>query len=192
MIRSIIDQTLVGWEALVIGDGCPVMQEIIDSGEFHEAQRRMQERGNVLVLANLSENYGGCGYEIINRNIRMASGKFFIFGGNDDIFLPNHFMNYVSFMEENPNLDFAFFNSRLDCHGIIRNATLSYGGIGHSELIVKSDVARAMPPHGPDYGHDWVFIDNLVRSGATFRKAEGSPATYRVMGVPGRREENID
>ena len=192
MIQSIIDQTMIGWEARVVGDGCPVIQEIIDSGIYKEAQKALIARGNCLIISNLDRNYGGCGYQIINKNLAEATGRYFIFGGNDDIFMPNHFDNYVTFMEENPDLDFAFFNSRLDFIGGIRDAVLSPGGVGHSELIVKTNVAKSMPPHGKEYGHDWAFIDNLIRSGAKFRKADFRPPTYRVMGVPGNREQGID
>ena len=35
-INSIANQNINGWEALVIGDGCPVMQDFIDSDYFED------------------------------------------------------------------------------------------------------------------------------------------------------------
>ena len=191
-IRAVCAQDCDGWEALIIGDGCPVMQEIIDSKEFQTEQERMESRGNRLILENLERNYGGCGYEIINRNIQRATGAYFNLAANDDVLLPNHFSNYLSFVESRPDLDFAYFNSRLDfCNGI-RESWLAYGAIGHSEIIVKTELAKRMPPHSPEYGHDWHFIDNLMKSGAKSEKAIHHPPTYCVKGTPHCREQGID
>ena len=191
-IRAVCAQDCNGWEALIVGDGCPVMQEIIDSGEFRTEQERLAKNGNSLVLENLEKNYGGCGYEIINRNIQRAKGKYFILAANDDVLLPNHFSNYLSAVEGDDHIGFAYFDSRLDfCNGI-RESRLEYGGIGHSEIIVRTDLARMMPPHDASYGHDWVFIQNLINSGTISRKAVGHPPTYCVKGTPVCREQGID
>lgn len=191
-IRAVCAQDCTGWEALIVGDGCPVMQEIIDSKEFVSEQERLAKQGNLLVLENLDKNYGGCGYEIINRNIQRANGKYFILAANDDVLLPNHFSNYLSAIEGDDAIGFAYFDSRLDFCNSIRESRLEYGGIGHSEIIVRTDLARMMPPHGPDYGHDWVFIQHLINSGTISRKAVGFPPTYCVKGTPVCREQGID
>mgnify|MGYP003704754731 CR=1 FL=1 len=34
-INSIINQTEKSWEALIVGDNCPVIQELINSGEYN-------------------------------------------------------------------------------------------------------------------------------------------------------------
>lgn len=192
IIDCVLAQTAKGWEALIIGDGCPVMQEIIDSRDYEAAQAEAERNGNRLVMVNLPMNMGGHGYHIHNTNIHQAKGAYFCLAANDDIILPEHLENYTTFMEENPILDFAYFPSRLGFNNSIRATVLSYGSIGHSELIVKTEFAKKMPPHGPEYGHDWTFISNLLDGGAKHQSAFWRPATYIVMGTPACREAGID
>jgi len=74
----------------------------------------------------------------------------------------------------------------------MKNAQHYYDHIGHSELIIKTEYAKKMPPHVPEYGHDWIFIDNMIKGGGKFAKAEGKQPTYYVMSVPVNREQGID
>jgi hypothetical protein len=41
-----------------------------------------------------------------------------------------------------------------------------------------------MPPHDPEYGHDWRLIDNMIKAGAKYKKANSKEATYHVMSTP--------
>jgi hypothetical protein len=190
MINAVCNQNIDGWEALIVGDGCPVIDKIIKSGEFDEIQAEMEMRGNRLIIENLEKNYGGCGYEIINRNIQRAEGRYFVLGANDDIILPNHFENYLSGIE-NSEFDFVYYNSYVEPYKSIRDSQLMYAHIGHSELIVKTEYAKKMPPHSPEYGHDWIFIENLMKGGGSSRKVVLEP-TYIVKSVPVLREQGID
>ena len=69
-INSIANQNINGWEALVIGDGCPVMQDYIDSNYFKDLIDVCSNNGNDLYIANNPVNQGGNGYAIINNNIK--------------------------------------------------------------------------------------------------------------------------
>lgn len=190
-IKCISNQTINGWEALVVGDGCRIMQEFIDRGEFQELIKIAENNGNRLSITNLPQNTGGHGYHIHNTNIQEATGKYFVLYANDDVILPNHFDNYLSAIE-NTDYDFMYFNSYVEPYKSIRDAQLSYAHIGHSELIVKTEYARKMPPHTPEYGHDWIFIQNLMNGGGTWAKAVDKEPTYIVKSVPVNREVGID
>ena len=191
MIDAVISQNLNEWEALIIGDCCPVIQEIIDSGEYAIAQKVAARRGNRLIIENLDKNYGGCGYEITNRNIQRAAGEYFIFGANDDLILPNHFRDYYYTVMNTP-YDFMYFNTYVEPYKSIRDPRLECSQIGHSELIVKTSYAKKMPPHSPEYGHDWTFIENLMAGGGTWAKALYNDPTYIVKSVPVNQEQGID
>jgi hypothetical protein len=191
MLDAVLQQNVDGWEALFIGDCCPVIKEIIDSGEYDHAQKRAAGRGNSLIIDNLDMNYGGWGYEITNRNIQRANGEYLIFGANDDVILPNHFEEYLNAIVGTPN-DFMYFNTYVEPYKEIRNSRLEYSKIGHSELIVKTSYAKKMPPHSPVYGHDWTFIENLMAGGGTWAKASYNDPTYIVKSVPIKTEEGID
>ena len=189
-IESIANQTANDWEALVVGDGCAIMQDFIDSNYFADLQKDCELRGNDLLISNEPYNQGGCGFAVINKNIQLANGKYFAFFSNDDILLPNHFENYLSQIE-GTDYDFVYFNAEVKITNYTRVSRLEAGMIGHSELIVKTDFLRQMPPHNEHYGHDWTLIQSMMQNGKS-KKAEHSPATYWVMSLAGNREQGID
>lgn len=189
-INCIANQNINGWEAFVIGDGCPVMQDFIDSDYFKDIIEMCSYNGNNLIINNNPVNQGGHGFAITNRNIEEAEGKYFVFFANDDIILPNHFENYLSQIE-GTDLDFVYFNSEVKPINSTRISRLEYGMIGHSELIVRTEFLRQMPTHNEHYGHDWALIQSMMQNGK-HKKAENSPATYYVMSLSDRREQGID
>ena len=164
-INCIANQTVNGWEALVIGDGCPIMQDFIDSNYFLDIQKDCEARGNDLYISNNLINKGGHGYDITNINIQLAI--------------------------EGTDLDFVYFDSFVAPRNATRIAELQYGRIGHSELIVRTDFLRQMPPHNEHYGHDWALIQSMMQNGK-HKKALNCPQTYRVMSLSDNREKGID
>jgi len=189
-IECIANQTINGWEALVVGDGCSVTQDFIFSNYFSDIVRDANARGNDLRISNNSENKGGSGYYITNQNIQRAKGEYFVFYANDDVIMPNHLENYLSEID-GTDYDFIYFDSYVEPYGGIRDTTLRYGGIGHSEIIAKTDFLRTMPPHNAEYGHDWHLIEAMANSGKN-KKAVNKPYTYIVKSVPAKKEEGID
>jgi len=189
-INCIANQSINGWEALVIGDGCPVMQDFIDSNYFKDITETCASNGNDLIIENNLVNQGGHGFAITNNNIKIAKGEYFTFFANDDIILPNHFENYLSQIE-GTDLDFVYFNSEVKPNNSIRVSRLEYGMIGHSELIIRTEFLRQMPTHNEHYGHDWALIQSMMLNGKN-KKAENSPATYHVMSLSDNREQGID
>lgn len=179
-INCILDQDTNGWEALIGGDGCGVFQYLIDTGFMELAAKKAQQNGNKLLYKN-HEHKGGSGYAITNYNIQNATGKYLVFYANDDIILPNHLRNYLEI--ENTDLDYMYFDSYVDPLKTRRDTFLANSRIGHSEIIVKTDLAKKLPEHGPEYGHDWTFIENLIRTGKG-QKSDSNHLTYRVMHVP--------
>lgn len=192
VVKCIAEQTLDNWEVFIVGDGCGNIKNIIETGEFKDLQKKLADKGNDLYIENLDTNYGGWGYEIINRNIQRASGDYFIFVSNDDYLLPDHFENYYQFMIENNHLDFSWFNTYLKFSDSIRYSDLYCGGIGHAELIVKTEFIKTIPKHTAGYGHDWEFIVEMMKRTSNYAKAKDRPATYWVTGIPGVRESDID
>ncbi len=201
-ILSLWNQTMPLFEILATGDHCPFYMDIIeelvgteiaitDQTVFgYNCNRNFQSKPAVY-FHNLAKNYGGWGYEIRNRHILEASGEFFMFGGSDDVVQPNHVQNYLSYID-GTDYDFVYFNSFIEPENRIRDAQLVPGSIGHSELIVRTEFLRKMPPHHEFYGHDWKLIENMINAGARYKKAEGAPVTYIVKSIRGCEEKDID
>ena len=73
-IECITNQNTNGWEALIVGDGCPFLEENLQTDILDPSYAKAEEDGNVLSVLNLPENSGGYGYQIINMNIERAKG----------------------------------------------------------------------------------------------------------------------
>ncbi len=180
-IQCILDQDVDGWEAFIMGDCCPDFQKLIDNGYLQSIKEEQEKKGNIIHFFNAEVNGGGCGYKLTNHAIQNATGKYFIFFANDDIIDPNHFRNYLEI--ENTDLDYMFFNSFIDPIGKIRESRLAPSVIGHSEIILKTELAKKLPEHSAKYGHDWEFINNMSTQGKG-EKSKNNITSYRVMHVP--------
>lgn len=180
-IEAILAQDTDGWEAIVIGDHCPHFQKMIDSGWIYEKQQEAMEKGSKLIAFNAPKHSGGCGYKQTNFAIEQAWGKYLVFYANDDVILPNHFSHYLEI--EGTDLDYMYFNSFVAPIPEVRLSELAPGRIGHSEIILKTELARKIKPHQNKYGHDWEFIYEMVRHGKG-RKSNSQQVTYNIMHVP--------
>lgn len=180
-IECIINQDANNWEAFIMGDGCGHFQKLIDNGYLENIKQEQVERGNIIHYFNSEKQVGGCGYQLTNYAIKNATGKYFIFFANDDVILPNHFSNYLEI--ENTELDYMYFDSWVDPISSVRESRLAPHAIGHSEIILKTELAKKLPPHTSVYGHDWDFINEMIRLGKG-EKSKNKLQTYRVMHVP--------
>jgi glycosyltransferase involved in cell wall biosynthesis len=162
-IQCILDQDVDGWEAFIMGDACPDFQKLIDSDYLQSIKEEQEKKGNIIHYFNAETNNGGCGYKLINHAIQNATGKYFIFYANDDVILNNHFSNYLEI--EKTELDYMFFNSWIDPISSARDSRLAPSVIGHSEIILKTELAKKLPEHSANYGHDWEFIYAMSQQG---------------------------
>lgn len=176
-IKCILNQTLKDWEAFIIGDCCPHFESIQQEGLLNDPR---------IHHWNLPFNYGGCGYLATNTAIQEASGKYFIFFANDDCISAAHMQTYLDAIEGS-HYDFVYFDYL--AFGKRMNTKLKYARIGHSALIIRTNFLKQMPPHSPEYGHDFDLIKNMIKAGAKYKKADIIP-TYYVMS--GNRKRDID
>lgn len=191
-IENICTQSINGWEALVVGDGCQWMRLFMESDHCKQLIESAAANGNELNISNLGVREGGCGYHIINQNIQRAKGQYFLFFGNDDVILPTHFENYLSSIE-GTDYDFVYLDSFIEPTNSVRVSTICEGNIGHSELIVKTDFLKKMPPHNNQYGHDFTLINNMVNyPNVKYRKFANIDKTYIVKGIGSFRTDTID
>jgi glycosyltransferase involved in cell wall biosynthesis len=180
-IQCILDQDINGWEAFIMGDCCPEFQKLIDSGYLQSIKEEQEKKGNIIHFFNAEVNGGGCGYRLTNHAIQNATGKYFVFFANDDVIDPTHFRNYLEI--ENTDLDYMFFDSFIDPIGKSRESRLAPSVIGHSEIILKTSLAKQLPEHSAKYGHDWEFINAMAKQGKG-EKSKSTNLSYRVMHVP--------
>lgn len=186
MIECLSNQTINNFELFIIGDGCPHFEALLADPGYQEWVLNMENKGNKVISFNMDRNYGGWGYHIINHALQNATGKYIMFASNDDVIANDHLEFYLSGIE-NTDYDMVYYNSLvLPYEHPVRNSGLALGHIGHSEIIVKAETAKKMPSHTPQYGHDWIFIKDLMDSGAKIAKTTNTEkTTYTVMAVQG-------
>jgi hypothetical protein len=174
-ITCILKQTMPDWHAVVIGDACPHFEHILEEGWLDDRR---------FTAFNTPVHNGGCGYMATNFAIEHAAGTYFLFYANDDIISPGHMEAYLGQIE---GTDYDFVYCDYMAFDKLMNTKLRYARIGHSALIVRTKFLQEMPPHSPDYGHDFDLIRNMVKAGAKYRKAGLMLPTYWVASGNKRR-----
>ncbi len=182
---------MMDFEAFIIGDACPDFQSLISSDEFALWKSSMKQLGASIESFNLHENYGGHGYYIRNYGIQNATTSYIVFVDNDDVIAKDHFEHYLSEIE---GTDYAmvYYNTLVrPSNDQIRYPELRLAGIGHSEIIISTDIARKVPQQTSEYGHDWKFIEGIVNMNLPIKKASSNKTTYYIMSV-GPEKHRID
>jgi glycosyltransferase involved in cell wall biosynthesis len=182
LLNQILEQDFNLWEAFFIGDGCNEFSKLIKEGHFSDHR---------ITAINLPINYGGYGYKARNIFKNIANREYSIYIDNDDCIEKDHFSHYLNEIR-NTDYDFVYYNTFIEPTKTIRVPKLEEGWIGHSELIIKTEFLRRIPPHNQEYGHDWTLIKNMIDIGALHKKADSQRATYKIMGVGELREKNIN
>lgn len=190
IINQVLNQTINGWEAFIIGDGCSEYQKLIDSGFIGNSIKVAELNGNKLHAFNLDKNYGGFGYKILDYSFRNNDSKYVIFAGNDDYLLPNHFEHYLSEIE-NTDLDMVAYPTFVGPYNNLRIPEMKIGKVGHSELIIKSSLLKEYN-NSPTYGHDWDLIDYLLKTTKNIKISSNTNYTYIVTHIPGYSIDFID
>lgn len=199
MVECIGAQSVNNWEGFIYGDYCHDFTLLLESEWYQSWIRSQTEKGNIIHTGNMPDHGGGHGYAIINKAIQEATGTYFMFLSNDDTISHNHFDHYLTGIQKlnefhKVDYDFVFFNTAVPANNGTRISNLSYGGCGHAELIIKTEFLKRVPLHGPNYGHDWALIQNMMnmRPACKYRKALSQDCTYHIHSIPGKTIDTIN
>ena len=178
-LDAIFAQTFTALEVFIIGDGCQEFETRLNDRYFQARVEMARSRGITIHAFNLSENHGSP-HAIINYAIERGDGKYLMFAGDDDYMSPEHVANYVGVIEGTA-WDAVMFDSNLigDFYANQRESRYELGHVGHSEIIVTMQAARAQPPHEPGAFQDWEFTAGIGSTGK-IAKANGATPTYHV------------
>jgi hypothetical protein len=189
LINNILNQNINGWEAFVIGDGCPHFENLFLTGEADTYIKIAQEKGNRLVLIN-EPHTGYHGYQIYQKYKTLCNSPYVVFAGNDDVLLPHHFQHYLSEIE-NTEYDLVYYKTFIALDHTIRDPELSRSKVGHSELIIKKESILGYT-HKTHYDDDWGLIDYLLSAGCKHKKATSQDYSYCVSAITNKTNDIID
>jgi len=186
ILDCVISQSFYPYHCMLISDGCESFHHQLSNGMFDKKYNYW----NKIEFIELDKHYGGWGYKARERGIEISDSEYTIFVDNDDFILTNHFENYYNAIA-NTDFDFVYLNSFIEPNDCIRHAELSYGSIGHSELIIKTSFLKKIAKQRDNYGHDFDLVMDMINAGAKHSKSFNNPS-YIVKSIPNKIEQNID
>ena len=184
-MQCVLEQDMRGWEAFFIGDGCPDFQKMIDDGTFEIFEDNADISGNEFKIFNLEKHYGGCGYKARNTAFNLTNSEYTLFMDNDDVIKRGHFSSYYNAIK-NTEFDMAYLDTFIEPTDSVRVSQLVFGSIGHSEIIVKTELLKNYN-QSPNYGHDWELIKYLIDQNIRIKKSH-NPPTYIIKELGGGHE----
>lgn len=191
-IQSVLSQQFVGFQLIIVFDGCPHYKHLKEIDWIRKEMDNNQiDPVNTIEVIHLEQNHSDYGSYARWIGIQKATAPYVCFLDNDDIILSKHFESYCTSMEENPDVDLGYFNSYIEPIHYIRQSSLNYGAIGHSEIIVKTSILKDKYVVDPTYGHDWNLISSIVNGGYKTMYFNKMP-TYIVKSLQSHRETGID
>ena len=172
-IESILAQTFMDWELIIIDDGSgdntfDIIRPFVLKDE-RICYRYARNRG--LAMAR-------------NSGIQMTRGKYITFLDSDDFYLPDHLKHRAEYLDVHPEVELLHGGVEIigsdmvaDQHDPTRQIPISECVIGGTFFIRRDLMERLQGFHNVVYGDDADFFARAEKSGAIINKI--NVPTYR-------------
>lgn len=165
-VQSFLDQTYWDKELVIVSDGCDVTERILNS-HFANCDQI------VLIKVAKHPHFSGAIRQI---GLDHANGEIIAYLDTDDKLGQLHLSTIESVIKQD-GLDWIYFNDML-YYGekeqpILRECNLTSGGCGVSTIAHRKDLKNVFWTDCNGYGHDWAFVEKLIRSSANNKKCYG-------------------
>jgi len=171
-VDSFLTQTYTNSNLIVISDGCKITRDIIREQYGHINRIKLI---SIEKQPLFSGSVRQCG-------IDNASGEIICYLDSDDSILPFHLENIINGFGD---MYWVYFNHTWAYPDRLYeeiNTQLLPGKIGTSSIAHKNGLASWVGCDG--YGHDWKFIQKLIKASSKNKKIDG--AWYLVRHIPGK------
>lgn len=176
-INSFLSNDYQKKELVIIGDCC------IDSEQVLLDKFKNELDSGLIVFYNLFIKQKMFSGRLRTKGIRLAKGDYIMYLDSDDMLGDKHISMVINQMETN-NLDWCYYNDFiLPENGslIKKEVELEHGSIGTSSIAhINHKKINWRWCNG--YGHDWKFINKLLRFSNNYMKVYG--ATYIICHIP--------
>lgn len=177
-VKSFISQTYQNKELIIVADGCDVTEQLYNE--------HFSTFDNIKFIKIPKQPiYGG---EIRNAGIDIASGEIISYLDNDDVLGKSHLEIIMS--EFTDDVDMLYYDDYLVMSPNFKKLHMRlnetrYGSIGTSSIThrnfndEKFKQVKNNLKWGTGYGHDFLFLSNLIVNGFMFKKLS-KPSQYLV------------
>lgn len=139
-VKSVIDQTYTNWELLIIADGCELTEK--------EASKYTDKRIKFFTI-DKQPNFSG---NVRQKGLDEATGDYVIYLDTDDYFTPEHIEDIAKRLNGD---EWVYFDNNFN------KVRLTYGVAITGAICHKRGLAEWRGCNG--YGHDWFFIQRLMK-----------------------------
>jgi glycosyltransferase involved in cell wall biosynthesis len=159
-IRSVVNQTYKNWVLYIIGDCCPILNNLMEviknTGQYHPNIRWW----------NLKENNGAGGAVPRNYALCIAQTEWIAYLDDDNTWEPNHLESMVELIKQDPDLKFLFSSFYVDGKEQIHTVEVPvWGGLDTSAVVHKRDLIfkYGLWKNRDDgtYAHDWEYFSRF-------------------------------
>ncbi|WP_186429893.1 glycosyltransferase family 2 protein [Clostridium sp. BSD9I1] len=181
-IRSVQNQSFKNWELIIVNDNS------IDK-TIEVVKNISQQDSRIKIYNNIGKGVS-CAR---NRGLELANGKFITFLDSDDVFFHNALKNRVEALLKNPNFKGVYCRTELVDDNLKKldwqmgNQTeITFRNMSSNPIHLNSIMGQAQIFKSICFkidlpnGEDWLYISDILRSGATFYRVDGCAIGYRI------------
>jgi glycosyltransferase involved in cell wall biosynthesis len=158
-IQSVINQTFRRWYLYIIGDNCPVLEQVM------ETLRQNQQYDERIRFWNFRENNGAGGAVPRNYALYVSQTEWIAYLDDDNTWEPDHLQNFMNVVEKEPDVKYVFSSFKVDGDEMITDVPVK-GSLDTScmfhrrDLIYKYGLWKNREEGG--YAHDYEFFSRFL------------------------------
>ena len=180
-IHSFNTQTHEDRELVIVSDGCEDTIRVANQFNIDGNIRIVKMKKQPLFSGKLRD-----------AGINNATGEVICYLDSDDVIGKGHLANINGAFEANKHIDWLYYNDYIfkghNEKRLVKIVELEHGSIGTSSIahkkFKKNIFGRSkISWRGCDgYGHDWTFIQKIIKADLSYRKIAG--CDYNICHMP--------
>jgi len=174
-VESFDKQNYDNKELVIVSDGCEKTVALASAYISHRDDNKIK-----LLTLPKQPLFSG---NVRQQGILKATGDLICYLDSDDIFGDGHLLNIVNNYNKD-KFDWCYYNDVMRIKKTFlstRNAELKHSFIGTSNIAHRK-LSKALWKNCDGYGHDWTFIQSLIKNYPNNKKIYG--CNYQVCHVP--------
>ena len=165
-VKSFLNSVYYNKELIIVSDGCE---------KTIEAYEKLYSKKQEIILKKIDKQPLFSG-NVRHEGIKAATGDYICYLDTDDYFALSHLAVIMNEFNNNEELDWLYYN---DWYCIATNRSIvsetnpyHYGEIGTSSIAHRKNI-DATWENCDGYGHDFVFIQKLLKASKKYKKIYG-------------------